>query len=461
MSWRRFTQWWRDLGLVRQFVLAGGLIMIAVTIPSGMIITNMARENALFHRAVATVLFMDNVVARQLQPLADGPLPVANRDRLDALLESEGLAERVPYLEVWLPDGSLAYTRSHDLYGQSFDLPEAARQAFEGTVEVTTLDLTAPEHTARLISTEYLEIYAPLHDETTGAVIAVMELHESLEPISATVRQIGLTSWAIVSAAMLALFASMYGVVRGGAAIIERQKRSMATQLAESRGLAERNAALHRKANEAAQLKIELHENLLRTIGSDLHDGPSQILAYASLKVEGLKRAKDETARLRQLDDLEQKLRDAQDDIRDLATGFVLPNIEKLDIKTVVSEAIANGERRLGVIASVNLGNLTADCSIPAKICLYRFFQEGLNNVWNHGKATTPHIEVEVREDRLLGSIRNEIAVNGKPKRARRGFGIRALKVRAESLGGEVDLTIHNKTATLTLQLPLRETIDA
>jgi signal transduction histidine kinase len=446
--------------LTSRFLIAGSVVTAVATVVAAIFVGNLTEMNALYHKAAATALFMDNVVEPALQGLTDGNLSLAEIERVDAILNEPQLAERIPHFEVWLSDGTVAYSKSRELIGDKFTLPAPAREALVGQIEVTKADLGAGEHQARGFQSPYLEIYAPLHEVGTGNIFAVMELHEDFALFQESAATVVGTTWAIVFGAMLALFGTMYLIVRGGSKTIDAQNHELALRLEETRQLAEHNGVLHMKAIDTAHLRVELHENLLRSIGSDLHDGPSQLLAYASLKVESLRRIDDEDKRLAVLADLETKLRDAQDEIRDMATGFVLPEIEHLSLDTIVTEAVSYSERRMGISALLEMDTIDVPCTRAFKMCLFRFIQEGLNNVWSHGDEAPANIAVSIASNNLRCTISNRIAPVTKPSRPRRGLGIRALKVRAESLGGSVSLVIAAGVAELHLLLPL-ETADA
>lgn len=443
------------MSLVRQFVLAGSVIMAIVTVLAGMFIANLIRENVLFHRSVATALFMDNVVAVHLQALAHGPLPETDRAALDAVLNSPGVAERVPYLEVWLADGTIAYSKSNELHGIKLDLPPAAALAFEGEVEVAFADLAAPEHTMRDFQRSFLEIYSPLRLAGSGQIIAVMEFHENQDPIANTVMDATRWGWAVVASSFFALSLAIFFVVRGGARTIEKQKQDLAAQLAETRQLANHNDLLREQALHTAALNTELHEGLLRTIGSDLHDGPVQLLAYSSLKMESIRRAESEDRRVALLAEAEEKLREAMDDIRDIATGLILPDIETLNLSTVISEAIASHERHTKAQVQVTLRALPKTCSTPTKIGIYRFLQEGLTNAWNYGNQRPVQIIAEVRNNVLSIVVENATDHARTTPRRGHGLGLRALKVRVETIGGSLDLAVSTSKARLSLHLPL------
>lgn len=455
MDLNSLIQGWRDQKLTTKFIVSACVVIVTATIPIGLLIGNLTESNALFHRAAATALFLDNVVAPYLRTPNEGPFDDGELAAIDAILDNPALALRVPHLEVWAADGTIAYSRTRELVGSVFPLPEPAKLAFGGQVEVAISDLAAREHRTRGFNERYLEIYAPLHELGTGQIIAVMELHEDLRPLSDTVQQVRTVTWLSVLGAMSAMLGTMFLIVRGAAQTIDQQTEEMSRQLETSRQLAQSNAALHEQAVESASLKVELHENLLRSFGADLHDGPAQLLAYASLKAESVRRARDARSRAVLLADLEEKLREAQDEIRDMASGLVLPEIDQLSLETVVTEALSYSERRMGVSAHLTMADLQLACSPAQKMCVYRFLQEGLNNVWSHGAPDPTSVTIERTNEALIATIRNRVADKVKEKRARRGLGVRALKVRAESLGGSVSLAIAQSIAELQLILPI------
>lgn len=452
---------WNGLRLNTKFFVSACIVIVAATIPTGLLIAGVMESNALYHRATATALFLDNVLAPFLRSPNEGPYEDAELDAIDAVLKNPSLETRIPHFEVWLPDGSIAYSKTRDLVGSTFPLPSPAQKAFAGTMEVATTDLLAAEHRSRGFRTRYLEIYAPLHELGTGRIIAVMELHEDLRPLSDTVLHVRTVAWLTVLGAMSVMLACMSLIVKGADRTIEQQTIELSNQLEKTRQLAQSNAALHERALETARLRVALHENLLRSFGADLHDGPAQLLAYASLKVESVRRARDAKSRADQLADLESKLSEAQDDIRDMAAGLVLPEIDQLSLETVVTEALAYSKRRLGISAELTMKDLHLACPSSHKMCVYRFLQEGLNNVWNHGTHENSAVIVERCGDLITATIRNGVGGTVRARRPRRGLGLKALNVRAETLGGSVSLVIAQSIAELRLVLPIAEVTNA
>src|SRR5690606_34447529 len=109
--WNRGLRYWRERSLIEKFTWAGGTVMIVGVLICGMVITNFVRSNVLYHRAVATALFVDSTIAQYLRDLRTaGTVGERARAELDALLDDPKFTDRIPYLEIWSPDGTILYS---------------------------------------------------------------------------------------------------------------------------------------------------------------------------------------------------------------------------------------------------------------------------------------------------------------------------------------------------------------
>jgi hypothetical protein len=63
------------------------------------------------------------------------------------------------------------------------------------------------------------------------------------------------------------------------------------------------------------------HERFLRRIGSDLHDGPTQLISFALLRLDALAQADDREA-------VRSALQDALSEIRAVSSGLLMPAVE-------------------------------------------------------------------------------------------------------------------------------------
>lgn len=446
--------WFRQRRITVQFLLAGGFLVVAATALAGYVLSGIVQRNALQATASATALFMDAMTSSLVQELADrSTLPAAERSQLDRLFEDPGFRERFPYLEIWHPDGIVAYSNSPDLIGRSFTLPPGARLALTGQIASTLTDLSASEHTARNWTEKYLEIYSPLREAETGRVIAIAEIHEDSAKLQGTLSRLRFQSWMIVLSVGVAIMAGLYGVVASGARQIDDQRRRLDLKVAELENASALNQSLRTRIQGASARLSEMNEHFLRRLGAELHDGPAQLVGFAILHLEQLRRETDPQKRRQLADTQEQTLKEAQSEIRDIAKGLLLPDIMELDLQALIARVVAIHEARTGSHVSLERAGTLPNLSPAAKICAFRFVQEGLHNAFRHGGGVDQRVLIDVVQRSLKVSVLNRAVANGGGRSAEGGLGLLGMRERVESLGGTLKLEAVGGDTKLTMEL--------
>jgi signal transduction histidine kinase len=91
-------------------------------------------------------------------------------------------------------------------------------------------------------------------------------------------------------------------------------------------------------------------------------------------------------------------------------------------------------------------------------LCVFRIVQEGLRNLKKHSGAAEALVDLSIKGDRLMVTIRGEgCGFDAKSPCQDKGIGIRSMEERARSLGGE--FRIHSwpgKGTTIKAWVPLR-----
>ena len=86
----------------------------------------------------------------------------------------------------------------------------------------------------------------------------------------------------------LSMFGLLFGIVARGSRTIEVQRAMQEQRMDELWRLNAQNNALRERVQRASSRAAELNERYLRRIGAELHDGPAQLLALASLRLGAL-----------------------------------------------------------------------------------------------------------------------------------------------------------------------------
>jgi signal transduction histidine kinase len=424
--------------LTRQFVVTGGAIMLLAMVVEGLFTAEIIARNTIDREAATTALFMGSI----LSPLgvhlaASDVLPADERSELDRLLDKDDFESRFPHLDIWKEGGLVAYSRSPELIGRRFDPPAGLIKALNGEVSARYANLEADEHAVRGFTSRYLEVYAPIREPNTGQIIAVAEIHETTGPLEQRLWWLRLKSWLARIGITALIMASLFWIVCRGNQTIMIQQRQLSERMVDIERTSQHNRTLKERVQRASSNVAELTERYLRGIGAELHDGPAQLVGLAALKVEHVRRAGTVAKREEELQVLDAVLEEAQRDIRTISKGLMLPEIEGLPLPEIVRRAARAHERRTGTAVAVRCEDISQSLSNAAKICTYRFVQEGLNNAFRHADGNGQTVTCKLEGAVLCLAVEDSGGVGpGSSVGPGSGLGLVGLRERVESLGG-------------------------
>ncbi|MBP1871922.1 signal transduction histidine kinase [Ensifer adhaerens] len=456
--------WWRDWfgeqTLAFQFVVASGILIVVAAGIAGLLITEQVSKNTLNDRAAASALFMQSILSPFAEELATGRiLSRSSIETLDQVFSDQEFRSRFPHLELWRADGTIVYSTSSELIGKRFDPPSGLVQARKGNVVSDFTDLHAAEHTTRLFTTPYLEIYSPVRAADGGTIVAVAEIQEESGPLTQEMFEVRLSSWLIVAGASALILLCLFGIVRRGSMTIETQRKKLIQRAAEAERVSEQVRDLSDRARLATVRLTDSNEKLARQIGADLHDGPAQLIGFAVLQLDTARRSKTKAEREATLQVIGKTLEDALGEIRMIARALLLPDIERLDLEQVIGRAIRLHEARTGTTVEVDMARMDLRLPTPIKTCVFRFLQEGLNNAFKHAGANGQKVECRFADDSLFVRVHDNGHQNGlsPPGKTVGGMGIDGLRQRVESFGGTLSFEYRTTGSVLGMVLPLDE----
>ncbi len=201
------------------------------------------------------------------------------------------------------------------------------------------------------------------------------------------------------------------------------------------------------RQESASRRSTELNEQFLRRIGSDLHDGPAQLIALASLRLDAIRQLVSAIPQIpasksEDLDTAQNALDDALAEIRYISSGLVLPELEGLTLTEILTKAALTHEQRTHTSPGLNLGAIPTHIGKSIQICLYRLVQEGLNNAERHAPGATCSISahctgntIEVGVSDTGSGFETETVAKSSS-----GLGLPGLRERIESIGGQFEI---------------------
>lgn len=241
----------------------------------------------------------------------------------------------------------------------------------------------------------------------------------------------------------LVLFLVLFFGFRSGLQTIEKQELALIDQVEKLSNSLATNRSLQRSMKTASSRAVELNEQFLRRVGSDLHDGPAQNLGYAILRLDQIAKRPENSDISSDFPTILKALNDSIEEIRGISSGLVMPELQELTLEEAMQRVVLRHGMISGMQVAERYSNLPKDnVSLPIKITAYRFVQEGLNNAFRHGKADKAKLTVRVSKGKLKISLKDNGSGfrQSQIKESGGHLGLLGLKDRIESLGGDFSI---------------------
>lgn len=345
-------------------------------------------------------------------------------------------------MHIWGIDGRLLFTSTPSADISKHDDADL-RVAISGQV-IEKIEEDPDDDDGAPVPTPYLEIYMPIRSPDGGQIIAVGEVYFDASELLADISNFERTVIFSTGLATLAFLAML--------AAIAHQSEQLRTRLEIERQMAIQNERLRSAAEKARLDASRANEETLNFVGAELHDGPVQLLTLASLMpatetVQQVAPGPSQSALIRQ----------AVDQLRELSSGLILPEIEHLDLNEVVALAADRFRALSDVPLQVTFPKTDEQIDLPRRICIYRVIQEGLTNAGRHGDGGDIQLGVEVRGSVIGITIVSPQGRSGlrETKGPTHQLGLQAMRRRLATFGGTAVLRDIGNAHALQVTLPL------
>lgn len=460
----------RKYNLARRFFNMSLIILITGMLVIGFFVGNQIKSGVINEAARVTSLYVDSLFAPILQELTFIEYPgdqihpenINELEQFSNTLGTTPLGENVVAFKVWLRDGEIIYSPNEKLMGIHFPVSRELERALNGEIISGISQLDKPEHVyEKLYWDELIEIYTPVRNQTTGEIIAAVEFYLLPEDLSNEIRTAQIKSWGIVIGATILMYLLLAGIVNQASNTIYEQQNELENKVEQLSDLLSQNEFLHKRVRRAAARTTALNERFLRQISSDIHDGPTQDLALALLRINPLgETVQNDKKSLDTSDDLKiikNALNSAMKELRIISSGLRLPELDSLSPEDVILRAVRDYENKSQHQANVDLDDLPDSVGVSVKITLYRLIQEALNNGYIHSGGLDQEIFSRGSDDKLEIEIADSgpgfnpeiIDLNGH-------LGLAGMRERIEVLGGQFQiLSSENEGTKIIACLPL------
>ncbi|MEZ2218796.1 sensor histidine kinase [Rhizobium sp. RCC_161_2] len=458
----RLVAGWNSQSLARQFLLIGGLVAACAMLVVGAVVTSLIEDAVTRNSAASTALYVDSVIAPLLPDMQTTKMLDDTVTRaLDETLGEGALGSRLMSFRLWRSDGTVLYSNDKNLMGKQFPLSDDLKTAFSGTMMAQFNQLDGVESVAERDSGKpLLEIYNPVLQPWSGKVVAVSEFHEVAYDFQRSLNQARFRSWLAVGVFTLAFFLILSMIVLRGSRTIESQRRALKVRIGELSALLQQNEILRTRVQRASQRAAALNESYLRRIGADLHDGPAQLVAYASLRLDSEALANPAApARERELSlaAIKSSLDDAMTEIRSICSGLVLPQIEAATLPELLQRVVRAHEQRTGTRVGLSFSDTVQNLSTSAKICIYRFVQEALNNGYRHSDGAVQWVDQGADGKHVTIAVSDDGPGFDPARIPESSLGLAGLRERVESVGGTFELSSSKDGTIVRMSLSMME----
>jgi signal transduction histidine kinase len=452
-----------SLSLFQRFSITGFVIMVLGTLGIGWWLGDQIKAGVIRESASTSALYMNSFIAPNLQELSDSSsLTPWHLTVLSRVLAQADLGRQIVTFKVWDHQGRILYSSNPDLIGKVFPIDEDLAAAWQGNVAANISNLQGAENVEeRRKYSRLLQVYSPVRSNGTDQIIAVAELYQKVDALQADINTAQWHTWLAVGLGMLLIYLALVGFVRWTSNTIGRQEIELTRQVKRLTELLTQNGELRERLQRASANSAAVNERFLRRISAELHDGPVQELGAALLRIDRV--IGQDPTNQEQLPAIQTSLQNAIQEVRALASGLGLPQLEGLRLDELLVQVVNSHERRTGTKVKLTTAGLPEQAELSMKITVYRIVQEALNNAFRHAGGVGQAVSAQC----VAGRIQIEVSDQGPGFDVNQSIdweqhlGLAGMRERVESLGGVFTVASsidHGTRVTVSLPLqPLKE----
>jgi signal transduction histidine kinase len=460
---KKLRNFLNNLSLSQRFMFASLIILLTGMVGIGVWVQQQIVTGVIHRTGATTALYVDSFVAPQVQELgSSGELSPAYSEALSKLLTNTPMGKQIVVIKIWDTRGKLLYSTNPSAIGKTFPMHEGMLRARLGEVVSSVSQLDQEENIdLGVVYKQLLETYSPIWLSGTDKVIAVAEFYQLTGDLEEELAVLSRRSWLVVGLACLAIYLLLAGFVRDASNTIQRQQTELAQKVVQLTDLLDRNQELSDRVRRASASVAQLNEGYLKRIGSELHDGPAQDLSLSILKLDALagrleKTALDDSDMVTQFNEIGISLQNALKEMRGIAAGLSLPQLNELGLAETVQKVVGTHERRTGTRVELSLQPLPDAVALSLRITIYRLIQEALNNSYRHAGGASQRVRVSSETAQIVVMI-SDSGGGFDPRQtvSDNHLGLSGMRERVESLGGRFQIDSRpGQGTTILARLP-------
>lgn len=447
------------LRLETQFIIIATFIVLTLMITLAVLTTNRLERTVLSSVGSLGAGYLEAFVAPLIsrEDIERGTLPSDLEEKLQALLGNSALGQHVLELKIWQPDGNILYSTSGQNVVEKVVFEEL-RRALSGEI-VVLRDEDDHQNTNGEQHGMSIEVYAPLIRDEAGKVVLVGEFYERPDALLAELSAAWRSTVKTVLLVTVPMLALLFLIVRSGSRLIDQQHGAIRRSLSRAVELSNQNRRLRSAADSARLEAGKLNEMILNQIGSDLHDGPVQLLTLLKLRLSDIADpAATEQSSGQDVGRLVSTVTTVLEDLRNISADLVLPELDEMPLGDTIQLAVSRHMdltgRNVDIVGEIEPRRPDGHLNI----CVYRFIQEALMNSERHAPGNRQNVRFAIKRNRLFVRVADVgLAPGGQAqqKTTRSGIGTLTQRRRIRAFGGRIRMIRRHNGTVVTTVLPL------
>lgn len=200
---------------------------------------------------------------------------------------------------------------------------------------------------------------------------------------------------------------------------------------------------------------LQAQDEVRGAIARDLHDGPVQTLTAMIVQLELLRRSGERpAAETATIERLTASARGVMSELRLMLYGLRSENDHDPDVVAGIRPLVDRFTEMTGIAVDVAAPESPLVLPLPKSVELRRIVGEALNNVARHAHATVVELTIQVVEQTLVVTVRDD-GCGMQPLLATPGTGMRGMRERAAVLGARLTIDSTEPGTRVRLALPM------
>lgn len=209
--------------------------------------------------------------------------------------------------------------------------------------------------------------------------------------------------------------------------------------------------------SEILKTHIEVQEQTMQTIATELHDNIGQLLSLTTLTLNSISVPDNEKAS-EKIENSLSLVNKSIKEIRELAKILHGEQIVESGIGNAIEQEINWLKRVGGYDLHVSNNLLELNFSSPDKdLIILRLLQEIINNIIKHAQATSIYIDTYLKNESLFLTVKeNGVGFDYEDAKSKRtGMGLQSVEKRVELIKGKIEVnSILEKGTSIFIEIP-------